>query len=815
MMKLNDFRIGWRTLVQEPAYSLVVIVGLAIGLATSLLLLGFVHYSWQYNAQVPDVEQVYVVKQRFNIDPKAPWFDQAPLLLRGVAASAPGVATATGFIPSRPQGGGLVVAVGGQLRQLQGLTVLPGFAEMLGLEASQGELQSALERPDSIVITEAAATRLFGSTQCLGRKLRMEGKLVRVGAVVRTPPANTTIPFEALLGVNSVVMDAGFRDELLTGAQGWWGKLLVRVRPGAPLVAIEALMQQAVDRTPALQRQALEAKQRLGARRAMDITLAPLRDAYFDQDIAANYVSPAGDRAHRAVVAALGAIAILVLALAAINYINLATVGVLRRQREIAMRKVLGARASQVVLQMLAESMLVTMTATTFGLLLAWGALPMFSSLVNRHLEGLLTPTHVAAALTLGAILGVLTAMYPALIALRVRPGAVLAGRADTESHGGLQLRRVTTVLQMAAAMGFAGVTLAMIWQTSYALHASPGFDPAPLLIVDLLDEDKDQGRMPALIAALSAQPGIDGVAVSQDAVGRHNNTWQRDLRRESGASTAAEMKWVSANFFEQYGLRPQAGRLFDTRIDKENDPLPLVLNAVATRELGFAAPAAAVGQTVFFTGRGGKPVPKRVVGIAPELRFQSLRDTPRATAYELSTAGHTLSVRFRGHPADAEQIVRALWPRYFPDALLQMRLATDILADDYADDVRMAKLLAIATCIALAIAAFGTYVISAYTVQRRAKEIVLRKLHGAARRDIGLLVAREIGLLAAAAATVGLPIAAVAVARYLASYVEQAPVAYWTLLAALVTTLATATLAVARHAWLAMRMQPAEVLRG
>jgi predicted lysophospholipase L1 biosynthesis ABC-type transport system permease subunit len=105
--------------------------------------------------------------------------------------------------------------------------------------------------------------------------------------------------------------------------------------------------------------------------------------------------------------------------------------------------------------------------------------------------------------------------------------------------------------------------------------------------------------------------------------------------------------------------------------------------------------------------------------------------------------------------------------------------------------------------------------VISAYTVQRRAKEIVLRKLHGAARTDIGLLVAREIGLLAAAAATVGLPIAAVAVARYLASYVEQAPVAYWTLLAALVTTLATATLAVARHAWLAMRMQPAEVLRG
>jgi hypothetical protein len=814
-MTLRDFRIGWRTLVQEPAYSLVVILGLAVGLATSLLLLGFVHYSWQYNAGVPDVEHVYVVKQQFNIDPHSPWFDQSPLLLRNVAANTPGVVAASGYIPSRPQASGLVVSIDGQLKPLNSLTVLPGFAGMLGLQALQGNLMAALEQPDGIVLSMAAAQRLFGATNVLGRTLKVEGRLVRVAALLPTPAANTTIPFEALVGVNSALMDSGFRDELLTGAQGWWGKLLVRVQPQASLPAITAALQRAVDNTPVLQQRAAEVKSRLGAGKpAMEITLSPLRYAYFDLDIAANYIAPAGERGHPAVVAALAVIAVLILALAAINYVNLATVGVLRRQREVAMRKVLGARMRQIMLQLLAESLLVSMLATLIGLLLAWLALPLFSELVDRKLDGLLTPGHVAVALLLGVLLGVATALYPAWIAVRVRPNEVLAGRADTESQQGLRLRRVMTVLQLATAMGFASVTAAIVWQSSYALNAPPGFDPAPLLIVDLLDEDKDHGNMAGLVAALSAQPGIAGVALAQDAVGRHNSTWQRDLRREGGAAVAMEMKWVSANFFEQYRLQPEAGRLFDSKLDKENDALPLVLNATATRQLGFASPAAAVGQTLFFSGEGGKPVPKRVIGIAPEMRFQSMREAPRAMAYELSTAGHTLSVRFNGSLAEAERAVRQTWPRYFPEVILTMRRAGDILADNYAEDVRMAKLLAIASGIALAIAAFGTYVLAAHTVQRRAREIVLRKLHGASRRDIGLLVLREIGGLALVSAVLGLPIAAVAIARYLASFVEHAPVGYWTMLLALACTLAVAGLAVARHAWIAMRMKPAQALR-
>jgi predicted lysophospholipase L1 biosynthesis ABC-type transport system permease subunit len=409
-------------------------------------------------------------------------------------------------------------------------------------------------------------------------------------------------------------------DEMLTGNMGWMGKVLVRVHPDASLDAVSAGLQRAIDAAPSLQKISPEMRARLGRRPVVDVALAPLRHAYFDTEVTGSFNAGIGQRGNPALVAGLAAMAALILALAAINYVNLASVRVLRRQREVAMRKVLGAGVRQLVLQLLAESMLVALLAVAIGLLLAWLAMPLFAA--------------------------------------------------------------------------------------------------------------------------------------------------------------------------------------------------PVILNAIAARELGFASAAAALGQTLQLTNYEGKIVLKQVVGIAPELRFLSLREAPRPMAYELGTGGATLSVRGHGAPAQVEALVQGLWPRYFPDTLLRMYRASDILAANYADDARMVKLLAIATAIALAIAAFGTYVLSAHTVQRRAKEIVMRKLHGARQTDIALLVVREIGSLTLVAAVLGLPLAALGIARYLAGYVEHAPIGYWTLLFALASTLGVALMAAARHAWVASRMRPADALR-
>jgi putative ABC transport system permease protein len=819
-MRLQDFRVGLRILAKDPVYSLVSILGLGVGLGVCLLLLGYAHYCWRYNAHVPDSDNVYIVKQRNNLVLGTPWYDQAPLLLLAAARTAPGVTNASGYVGWFP----LTVEVNGQLRKLRSLTVLPGFADMMGLRAIKGDLNEALSRPDGIAITEGTAIRLFGTSDALGRTLQLRLSAVdenrstaRIAAILRNPPANTTIPFETLNGPNLTLVPASMRNQFL-GESAWLGYLLVRVQPGASLAAVTEVLQHAVDGAPGVQKVPPEMKEHLGNRKVMDIKLARLRDAYFDRDVAANFTSLTVDRGNSTVVAGLIVTAILILALAAFNYVNLATIRIIRRQREIAIRKVLGAGKARLALQLLAESLLVSLWATAIGLLLAYLALPTFSKLMNRDLGSVFSLANIAAAIALGVALGLLIAIYPAWTAFGVRPSLMLMGRPDSESLVSKYLRQTLSVLQVAAAMGLASFTLAIFWQTRFAVEASPGFDPSALLVLDLPAGVSAQDEKPrGLMAALSQQSELAGIAVSNDPVGRSKQSWSTEIKREGLEAVAVDVKSVSANFFEEYGIKPMVGRLFDSKIDKEDDPVPVVINAIAARQLGFASPEQAVGQILLFRSMAsGTPmlISKRIVGIAPEIRFYSLREVPGAIAYELWPNSATLSVRASGSIAEAERAVQKVWPKYFPNSVLEMKPAKEIYASNYADDVRLAGLLALSTAVTMIIAAFGVYVLAADAVQRRTKEIALRKLFGTRRRDIGKLIAKEIGAVILLSAVVALPLAALAIGRYLAAYTERTPLAYWALAFALLVSLTAAALAGARQAWIAMALKPAVALR-
>jgi putative ABC transport system permease protein len=819
-MNLQDFRVGLRILAKDPVYSLVSILGLGVGLGVCLLLLGYARYCWQYNAHVPDVDNVYIVKQRNNLELGTPWYDQAPLLLLEAAKTAPGVTSASGYVGWFP----LTVEVNDQLRKLRSLTVLPGFAEMMGLRAIKGDLNEALSRPDSVAITQDTAIRLFGTSDVLGRTLLLRLSAVdenrstaRIAAILRNPPANTTIPFELLNGPNLSLVPPSMREQLL-GESDWLGYLLVRVRPGTSLAAVADVLQHAVDEAPGAQKVPPEMKERLGDRKVMDIKLSRLRDAYFDRDVATNFTSLAVDRGNSTLVAGLVAVATLILALAAVNYLNLATIRVIRRQREIAMRKVLGASNGRLALQFVVESLLVSMLASATGFILACLAQPVFSELVNRDLGSMLSLQNIGTGLGLGLLLGLITAIHPAWIALGVRPSLMLVGRPDTESLRSKYLRRALSVLQVAVAMGLASFTLAIFWQARFAIDGSPGFDPSSLLVLDLPVGVSAQDEKPrGLMAALSQQPALMGTAISNDAVGRSKQSWSTEIKREGREAVAMDVKSMSANFFEEYGIEPVAGRLFDSKIDKEDDPVPVVINAIAARQLGFASPQQAVGQILLFRSMAsGAPVliTKRIVGIAPEIRFYSLREVPGAIAYELWSNSGTLTVRANGSIPDAERAVQSVWPKYFPNSVLEMKPAKEIYAANYADDLSLARLLALSTAIAMIIAAFGMYVLAADAVQRRTKEIALRKLFGTRRRDIGKLVAKEIGAVILLSAVVAIPLAALAIARYLAPYTERTPLAYWALAFALLASLTTAAFAGARHGWIAMALKPAVALR-
>jgi hypothetical protein len=797
-MTFPDFRVGWRQLLQQPAYTAAMLGGLALGFAACFLLLGYVRYCLDYDSQVPQRERVYAVKQRINVFPRPDWQNYAFLSLQRDAQRS-GMVEASTIVKEVEQ----PVRHGERLSRLNLRMVDGGFADIFGVAALQGNLRATLASPDGVALTRSAASRLFGSAPPLGQVLHVDGKALQVRAILPDHPASTSIPYEALVGSASVLWPAGQRAQDYEG-QGR-ATLYLKLNMGADATTLTRLLQQALNDTPHERQARASAMGRsLGERNVTDIALLPLAQLYFDPGLATG--RDAAQHGQRATVYGLAALALLILALAAINYVNLTTVRMLPRQREIALRKVLGAGAGRLARQFLAESVLVAVLAAAGGLLLAWLALPLFSELMQRPLAGIYTPLYCAAAL-LGAVLtGLLAGAYPAWCALRVLPGAALAGRGNAERSSGRWLRRALTVAQFAAAIALSAATLAVGWQTWYGITASPGFDPSGLLVLDLPQQQPDASRQQALAfqRALERLPGVQSVASISDAVGRDGLKVVGSLTTRDGRDLRLEYKAVSASWFRQHRLHPVSGRLFDPDQDREGSKV-VVLNASAARLLGFATPYAAVGKLA--------PGGSTIIGIAPEIRFQSMRENGGPIMYRLEQQ-NVLTIRSSSGAAQLYHAIEPLWRQHFPDQIMELHTEAGLLGAQYDQDRRLAIILAIGSALAIVLAAFGIYVLSASSVQRQERQIVMRKLHGAGSGAIARLVGREFVLLVGAGALLGLPLAVAAIQRYLAGFVERAPAGHWPLAAALLLAMLVALLATARHTLAALRLSPALALR-
>lgn len=815
-----DFRGVVRALLRDRAHSIVSIFGLSIGMGFCSLVLAYSRYSWSYDTHVPAVDQVYVIKHKRNWEIDKAWFDQAPMSVREVASSIPGVTEVSGYTNWFP----LVAEVDGRLLELRSLTALPGFTRLIGIESTQGDLEAALSRPDAIALTEAAALRLFGTTNVLGQtvKLRLNAAnvtvaTVRVDAVMRTPPANTTIPFESLNGLDLTLLPKWAKEAALVGNSAYQGGyLLAQLAPGASVEDVTAALQARVDDSPLVARVPESVKLHAGSEKFAVMKLSPLRDAYMDDDIGLNVFSTDVPRGDRQTVAALTAIGLLLLALAAVNYVNLAVIRVVRRQREITLRKVLGIGRARLALQFLTESVLVSVLATVVGLCAALLALPIFENLVDRELSGVITAGNLLSVAAIGVIVGLLTAIYPAWVALRIRPARMLAGRGDSESSQGKRIRQAFSVLQIGFAMGLASVALSIALQSRHSITSSPGFDPANKLVLELPIgmSAKWTPEAAAFITEATQHPSITSIAVANTPVGKNNSEWATDLQRDGGEIVFAEAKGVSTNFFELHGISAAAGRLFQST-DREDPQLFVVLNAEAARLAGFQSPELAVGQSVKIRDMNLAMVDRTVIGIAPVVRFRSLREPTGPLIYLPISVGGTLTALARTSYAEAEQALHELWPKFFPNAPFEPRPARDIFAENYEEDARLATLLVASTLLAMLIAAGGVFVLSADTVNRRAREIALRKLYGARRGDITRIVARQLGMLLILAALIFLPPSALVIARYLAPFTQHAPFVYLTLAAALLVAAAVMATAAARQTLSATRLRPADVLRG
>jgi putative ABC transport system permease protein len=815
-MLRNYLAAALRNLSRNRLYAGITIAGLAIGFAAALLIGLFVRDEFSYDKFIPGYQHIYRVSELISTKGTAPIETYySPVMLAGaLRANFPEMQTVTrsaiaGF-PPQVRRGEIVGAEQGTV------WADPSFFRVLRVPALAGDLDHALDTPDSVVIDRATARKYFGRDLPMGETLLIDKHPMRVTAVIADLPSNTHLAgniFESALAPNSVMQDPAYVGSLSNRVQTYF-----RMRPGASVAAVQARFADFVDRAFNLKGSALDfaTTVKLVAVNLADIHMRPTPANQFDK--------ASGDPA---IVAAIGAVGVLIVFVAAINFVTLMTARAARRAVEVGVRKSAGARRGDLIVQFMGEAFVYVLLAGVVGIALAELALPAFNALVQRriHFDYLGDPALAAEILAVLAGVALLAGAYPALVLSGFRPAAVLKG-GPVQGAGGGGVRQVLVVFQFAVLMGLILVAGTIYRQTTFALNEGMRLDKAQVMLMFT------QPCTDSLRQEVARLPGVEAAACA--------SAMALALSDDEGTSTYGSrhlqttQEPVSFGFFEVYHVKPLAGRLFDPNRPSDSAKgetfnEPIILNETAARKFGFAHPADAVGKSILWYGDPDpkdptplKPTvkPSQVIGVVPDFTFGSLRAQIPAKIYSIIPPGTgdlfnvVLNVRLDPkHKPETLAAIDRLWKRighgpvirYFVDQFM-LRL--------YVDTVVQGAVIAACAIVALSIACLGLFALSAYTTERRTKEIGIRKAMGASSADILKLLLWQFTQPVLWACLIALPVSWLLMDHWLQGFAYRVDLAPWTFALAAAVGILIAWGTVFVHALRVSRARPVGALR-
>lgn len=816
-MKLSDFKIGWRLLAKEPTYSSVVILGLAIAFSACFLVLSVLLFSFSFDQHIPGVENVYIAKSHPNwFQNRAYWRENVPMPVQAKIQQS-GLAISSTRVMDLPTDMQVINPHDANQTALSQSVLLSlvdsAFPDIFGVQTVAGDLNLALTRPDALALSEETAQQLFhekNSAAVLGRSLQIQGKSYQILAIIRTPLETTSVPYAALAGINSSVWNQEKRLDFSDNWSSFEGRLYLKLAAGIAPEKVAQIIKAAVTTSPLRTQLKPEEIVDLGTRDLLEVELGKLTDSYLDDS---NTSSNRSRKFDVGIIIVLGIMASLILLLAMSNFISLTVARTMARQREIAVRKVMGARGARLLAQITAEAILTAVLAATLGLLLAWLLLPGFSYFINFKIENLLTPATLikgsGLAMLFAAFIGSIAGLYPAWLAIKTSPALTLNGRGNSETRQSSRLRHTVTVGQFAIGMCFASVALTFAWQTHFARTTDRGFNPDPVLAIELKDDMTNPANQ-SFRDAVAQLANVTAVSVVHDMIGQ-TAVNRSEIKKPDGSKISLRKKLVSPDYFSVFAVQSIAGRLFDSKLDTPNNAASIVIEAAAAQALGFATAEAAVGQFINMDGDN-----LQIVGITPTILLDSIvfSETTKPILYRISNKTNTMLIRTSGNIEAIKSLIQAQAAQHLPSQVITIQPLKTLLDANIKDAQMIVTVISLATFVAMLMAAFGMYISSAISLQRKSREIVMRKLFGANPIDIAKILGREFALLISVAAGIGLPVAYLLGRLFVEHSSKQAPVGLWPVLAAFAGAIVVTLIASYRNTAAAMRMSPALALQ-
>jgi putative ABC transport system permease protein len=832
----NYLATALRNLARNRLYAAITILGLAVAFAAAILIGQFVRGEFSYDHWIPGYRQVYKITNELDQpgQPPSPGDTNQAVLpgqLKAVFSGMEAIARVNEAFPPIKHLAGDEPVVDPSFAWVD-----PDVFKVFPLPALAGDPSSALQQPDTVVITRSIARKYFHRDLPIGDTLlvqaaappppgsdpRMPGKIdwrpMRVTAVLKDLPSNTNLTSEIFASGRSAYSILARLDAAPPNFGGVYGHIFVRLSPKTSAADLQRALDLATQ-----PESAMIAKVSPGSKWLFHSM--PLGDVHLTPPGQTEPVQkPTGSRSVAYAIASVGALIVLV---AAINFVTLMTARAARRGVEVGVRKAAGARRADLMAQFIGEALIQVALAALIGMSLAELLLPAVGAFVQRglSLDYLHDPWLLSSVACLVLCVGLLAAAYPALVLSSFRPAAVLKGGV-VQATGSPLARSALVTVQFAILVGLIVTTATLYRQTQFALNRGLGTVDSRLIYNVFAP---CSGAYPDEVRKL---PGVAGVACSSVSA-LNTPDVQGVVKVQLGGGRTALFDWapVDFGFFQLYGAKPLSGRLFQpdhgedgVMADPNTAAQPtVIINETAAHALGFSDPHAAIGRQMNWArfrpasnpSQGSPPVaPSTIIGVAPDTPL-TVRAAADPVFYYVIPKQGVLSIKLTGK--DMPGTVRAIdaaWKRVGGGPLPREFFLSQNRLQSYLDLIIEEVAIAICAGLAILIACLGLFALSAYTTERRTKEIGVRKAMGARTGDVVLLLLWQFTLPVLAATAIAIPLSFLAMDWWLHGFAYRAPLSAWTFVLAAAAAVAIAWLTVSYQSFMVARAKPAGALR-
>lgn len=805
----NYITLAFRNLFKRKLYSFINIAGLAIGVAVCLVILKYVDFELSYDNFHQNSANIYrtVTATHTNGEFRGAGplsgYAQGPLLVEDI----PEVKT---YVRTHPMYGGAVMSNengGSDSKRFHEESIQfvdSTFFDVFTYKAFSGNLSSALDKPNSVVITETIAKKYFNNLDVVGKTLTVSGGWAdgdyQVTAVIEDAPDNSHFPFDFLLSFQNIMQNGQYKND---NGWGWYNFVTyVELQDGADPKEVEKKLPAFIEKYQGKDLAQSNSKQVLTFQPIRDIHLTPGFNNESSSTMSVNTI-------YFFIV-----ISIFILAIAWVNYINLSTARAIERAREVGIKKAIGAFRTQLITQFIFESVLVNFIGIVLAVLLALILLPVLGDIVGKDFAFDFTDVRLWGILLILFVMGSLVSgAYPAFVLSSFNTTAVLKGGVDKVT-GGFSLRKALVVFQFVASLILIAGTFAIYRQLMFMRSQDKGFDMEQMLVFNgpsvITNRETAQESLITLKNEIKKIAAVQNVATSASIPGGGFN-WGTGMRKDGtdeNQSKSGNVAWVDPDFLSTYGMELASGRQWDP--DRESDRQAVLVNEAALKAFGLGDAEHALEERIIL---GDDTV--NILGVLKNYHWNSLKSEhiPILLAHDKISRRH-YSVRLSGNIPDAIKQIEAKYSEVFPGNPFDYYFLDDFFDKQYKDDQQFGKIFSMFAGLAIVIACLGLWGLASFTTTQKLREISIRKVLGASTSSIMSLLSSQFMKLVLIATIIAIPITWYGIDRWLGGFAFHIDLT-WDLFVVPGVILATIALAtVSVHILRGAGTNPAKILR-